>query len=154
MRYAGAMTALRVVLLIASTLAAIAVGVVVLMIAMGRRLRTAETTVRAQVTGAERFLLEPTIGNYGGATGRFDPSKGVAIVAVSDRRLFVAKARGARFEIPLAELVGAREGRGFLGAAGDLPDVILRLRDGVELGLQVREHARWLAVLGEVLGGR
>ncbi len=68
--------------------------------------------------------------------------------------MFVARARGPHFEVPLAEVVGVREGRGFLGAAGDLPDVILRLQDGVELGLQLREHARWLAVLGGLIAAR
>lgn len=126
-------------------LAGVAIGV---MIWVGRRLRGAEAWIRAQLADGERVVLEPTVGNYRGASARYGRVTGVAMLAVSDRRVFVAKALGARFTLPLADVASVREDRWFLRAYNGEPHAILTLGDGVEVGLQVvRDHDRWCAAL-------
>jgi hypothetical protein len=148
------MSALGVIVLVVGVLAAVAVGAIGLMVLVGRRLKRVEDAMRAGVAADERFLLEPTVGNYRGATGRFGAVKGAAIVAVTDRRVLCHKAFGKPIEIPLAAVTDVREDRWFLRAYNGLSHLILQLRDGVEVGLQVRpaDHARWLEGLRAAVG--
>lgn len=116
------------------------------------RLRRAEAELRARVAASpgERFVLEPAMGSFRGATARFGRVKGVALVALTDRRLLFAKASGGEGELALAELKGAREEKWFLGARmGGRTHLVVTLADGCDVGFIVTDHPRWLAALRE-----
>lgn len=118
------------------------------------RLRRTAAELRALVKGEERFLVEPTVGNYRGASARLGKVKGTGMVALTDRRVLCAKAVGALIDVPLTDVVGVREDNWFLRSYNGRPHVILKLRDGVEVGIQVGEHARWMELLhARVAGG-
>lgn len=141
------MSVLVVLLVVVGGLALAAAIVIAVMIQVGRKLRRIEADVRAGLAPGERFLLEPAVGNYRGASGRFGIVKGVALLAVTDRRVICRKAIGAPIELPLAEVAAVREERWFLRSSNGMLHLVLTLRDGVEVGLQTRDHGRWLAGL-------
>lgn len=146
------MSVLIVILLVIGGLvlaAAIAIGAMIL---VGRKLRRIEADLRAGLAAGERFLLPPAVGNYRGASARLGVVKGVAILAVTDRRVICRNAIGAPIELPLADVRAVREERWFLGAANGMPQLVLTLADGVEVGLQTRDHPRWLAGLRAAVG--
>jgi hypothetical protein len=136
-----------VVVLVVAIVAANAILWVALLAWLRGRLRRSDAELRALVQGDERFLVEPSVGNYRGATARFGKVKGTGVVALTDRRVLCAKAVGALIDVPLADVVDVREDKWFLRSYNGVPHVILRLRDGVELGLQVRDRARWIELL-------
>ena len=114
---------------------------------MRGRLRRTDAELRGLVQDDERFVVEPAVGNYRGATARFGKVKGTGVVALTDRRILCAKAVGKWIEVPLAEVVGVREDEWFLRSYNGTPHLIVKLRDGVEVGFQVRDRARWLEAL-------
>ncbi len=146
------MSATGVVILVLSILALNAVIWLALLSWLRGRLRRSDAELRALVQGDERFVVEPTVGNYRGATDRFGKVKGTGMVALTDRRVLCAKAVGSLVDVPLADVVGVREDKWFLRSYNRLPHVILKLRDGVEVGFQVRDHARWMELLHARVG--
>jgi hypothetical protein len=142
------MGAIGVVVLVLTILAVNALMWVVLLVWLRGRLRRCDAQVRALVQAGEQFLVEPAIGTYRGATDRYGKVKGTGVVALTDRRVLCAKAVGALVEVPLADVVGVREDKWFLRSySGGRQHVIMKLRDGVEVGFQVRDHARWMDLL-------
>jgi len=113
------------------------------------RMRRAEGEVRAMVSGDEKIVLEPTSGVYRGATERYGQVKGNAVIALTDRRLICKKIVGALVEVPLAEVVEVREEKWFLRSYNSLQHIVVKLRDGVEVGFQVRDadRPRWIEAL-------
>ena len=141
------MGATGVVVLVVAIVAANAVIWVAVLAWLRGRLRRTDAELRALVKGEERFLVEPSVGNYRGASARFGKVKGTGVAALTDRRVLCAKAVGALIDVPLTDVVGVREDNWFLRSYNGRPHVILKLRDGVEVGFQVGDHARWMEIL-------
>jgi hypothetical protein len=116
------------------------------------RLRRIDAELRARIAASpgERFLLEPAMGSFRGATARFGRVKGTSLLALTDRRLLFVKASGGEGELSLAELRAVREETWFLGSAvGGRKHLVVTLADGCEVGFLVADHPRWLAALRE-----
>ena len=148
------MTALGIVLLVV-VIAAVTLGLFAVAMRWARgRLDADATELRARLDGDERFLLEPAVGTYRGATARFSKVKGLSTIAVTDRRVMIVPAIGRGVELRLADVVGVEEARWFLRAYNGRTHLVLELHDGTRVGFQVVEHARWLAALREAIDRR
>jgi hypothetical protein len=96
----------------------------------------------------EPVVIPPCPGVYRGGTGRFGKVKGNAVVALTEQRLVFRKLLGDAGEIPLGEVVAVRADKWFRRAwSGGRLHLILRLRDGTEVGFFVPDHAAWKAAV-------
>lgn len=95
----------------------------------------------------ERRVLGPVAINYRGST-EHPAIKGNAVAALTDRRLVIRKLVGAGLEIPVDDIVGVRDDKWFVRAyAAGRPIVIVKNKDGNEVGLLVADHDAWMTAL-------
>jgi len=96
----------------------------------------------------ERFVIEPQSALYRGGKGYFSKVKGNGVIALTDKRLLFRKAIGQGMEIPLDQIAEVSESKWFMGSyRGGGMHLVLRLRDGVEVGFMVRDHQAWMNAL-------
>lgn len=89
----------------------------------------------------------PETALYRGATDRYPMVKGNGIIALTDRRLIFQLLLGSRIELSLDQLTGVREDKWFLRAYTGRTHLILRMKDGAEVGFMVADHPAWMAAL-------
>lgn len=98
----------------------------------------------------EPVVLTPSPGVYRGSSGGLPKARGNCIVALTERRLIVRRLVGEAIELPTADITGAREEKWFLGGRTGDTHVVVETRGRGELGLFVRDRAKWLAALRRV----
>lgn len=142
------MTSLSITLLVLGILA-VQVLIWIPILAWLRRMNTralAALGAELDATG-ERRVLGPVAINYRGST-EHPAIKGNAVAALTDRRLVIRKLVGADLEIPVDDIVGVRDDKWFVRAyAAGRPIVIVKNKDGNEVGLLVADHDAWMTAL-------
>jgi hypothetical protein len=142
------LTALEIVLLVVGILA---VQVILWSVALRwvRRaaVRIAEEMRQAIAGSGERLVRGPEQALYRGASGRFPRAKGNMVIAMTDRRLVCRRLVGAEFAVPLDEIAEVREARWFLRASQGRMHVVMKLKDGVEVGFMTPAHTEWMDAL-------
>jgi hypothetical protein len=95
-------------------------------------------------------VIDVETATYRGATQRFGRVKGLGLIGLTERHLVFVAAVGKKvIELDRTEVVGVREDKWFLRSyTGGQRHLILRLRDGTEVGFFVRDLARWRTALG------
>lgn len=143
------MSPLQIVVLVVALVAAQAFALVAIVRWLRRRSaeRTAEIVRELEASG-ERTLRGPEAGVYRGGSGGFSRVKGNSVLALTDRRLLIAKLVGARVEVPTRDIASVREEKWFLrSAVGGQVHVVVTTRGGDEIGVFVRDRDAWIAEL-------
>ena len=83
--------------------------------------------------------------------GRFGVVGGNAMATLTEKRLIIAPLAGSKIEIPLPDIAEVKESKWFRGSArGGYTHVILKLQDGREFALLVKDPERWMEGLQQV----
>jgi hypothetical protein len=131
--------------------AALLAAVLVLLVRWARRAtaRTVDELAADLAAAGERVLVAPAPAVYRGATGDggLPRAKGNGAAALGERRLVIRRLVGAGIVVKTADIVGVREDKWFARAYAGQQHVIVKLRDGGELGLFVRDHPAWMSAL-------
>jgi hypothetical protein len=79
---------------------------------------------------------------------RFGVVGGNAMATLTEKRIIITPLAGSKLEIPLPDIAEVKEGKWYRGSArGGLTHVILKLQDGKEYALQVKDPKPWMAGL-------
>jgi len=148
------MNATDVVVLVGAILVFQAVLWTVLLVWLRRRMRRSAAEMQARLDAAgEPIVLGPVRGSYSG--GAFGMVKGVASIALTDRRLVFQKMVGSGGEVPLDEVIAVSENKWYRGSyTGGRLHLILELTGGRQVGFQLPDHATWMRALSERIGAR
>lgn len=143
----------QAVLLVVGILAGIGLLQAAIWIPLIRRLRRLPGRLRAELASSgETLLRAPERGTYRGSTATGYPrAAGTGVVALTDRRLVFRPMVGRAIDVPISQIEGIREEKWFLGSMrAGRTHLVLRLRDGGEVGFLVRDPRAWIAALRPV----
>ena len=116
---------------------------------MRKRSVAAQAALEAEIAASgERVVRGPEQGEYRGASGGYSQVKGNCRLVLTDRRLAFVKVTGGRVDVPVDQIVAVHEAKAFLGTVvGGRAHVIVRTRDGSEVGFFAKDHAAWVSAL-------
>jgi len=116
---------------------------------MRKRSAAAEAALEAEISASgERVVRGPEQGEYRGASGGYSQVKGNCRLVLTDRRLAFVKLTGGRVDVPVDQIVGVREEKAFLGSVvGGRTHVIVKTRDGSEVGFFAKDQTAWVSAL-------
>ena len=142
------MSAVKIVLLVLGILSLQALILIPVILWLRRRSARLTTELREELAAAgERVTRGPEAAVYRGATDRYPQVKGNGIIALTDRRLIFRPLMGRHLELSLDQLTGVREEKWFLRSYNGRMHLILRMKDGAEVGFMVADHPAWMAAL-------
>ncbi|HET6456271.1 MAG TPA: hypothetical protein VFI02_17835 [Armatimonadota bacterium] len=82
---------------------------------------------------------------------RFGVVGGNAVATLTDKRVIIDQLVGSKVEFPLSDIAEVKESKWFRGSArGGYTHVILKLQDGREFALLVKDPERWMEGLQQV----
>lgn len=91
------------------------------------------------VVGPESILFRKPMFRRFGVVG------GNAVATLTDKRIIIDQLVGSKIEIPLDDIIEVKESKWFRGCyRGGLTNVILKLQDGGEVSLLVKDPRPWL----------
>lgn len=91
----------------------------------------------------EYLVLGPQNGYYAKTKG-ITTVKSMGVMALTNKRLIFRVLFGLGFDISLEDITGISEAKWFQGMYRNGQEhLILRLRDGTEIGFQTRDQQRW-----------
>ena len=132
----------------------VSVDVLVFALLLGRSRRRAAALRDALVQSGEIPSLGPETAVYQGG-GAMVSTKTYGVIALTDRRIIFQQPVGGNIEVPLDQITGLSEGKWFKGNyRSGKTFLILRLRDGQEMGFVVSDHNRWMEELAAKTGVR
>ena len=108
--------------------------------------RLAKDTQDSIVLSGERTILGPQSILFRKPMFRgLGVSGGNAVVTLTDKRLVIDMLVGSKVEIPLTDILEIKESKWFRGGCrGGLTHVILKLQDGKEFALMVKDPGQWM----------
>jgi hypothetical protein len=148
------MTGPQIALMVVSILVGVALvqGVVWFFVIRATNARRAALTMELEgaiANGGDVVRRGPTTGRYSGATGGpFSRVRGSAVLALTDRRLFIHTLRGPRIVIERGQITNVRPEAWFGSARrAGWTHVVLTMREGGEVGIGVTngEVEAWIA---------
>lgn len=99
-------------------------------------------------TTGERLQRGPEPGLYRGGSDGYPRVRGNATIVLSDRRLIIVMAVGARVEVPRYRIASVRTSRAFRGGIqGRKLHVVVSTTDGAEVGFIAADPDAWVAAL-------
>jgi len=140
-----------VVLLVVGILVVQALIWIPIVVALKRKSARLHASLRDELAGGELATRGPESAVYRGATAGFPMVNGNGVAMLTDRRLIFRKLVGAGLEVPLDRVAGVREDKWFLGSyrSGRM-HLILKMRDGNEVGFMFADHPGWMASVREL----
>ncbi len=103
----------------------------------------AEFQARAAASG-ERFIAGPESASYRGGTRPYSAVKGNGTIILTDRRLVFRKLTGGMVEVPVANIIGIRQEKGFRGSrVGGMTHLVVSTIDPAEIGFFVKDIDAW-----------
>lgn len=131
----------NVFLLVLGINAAVWIGLILVWRIMRARM---EEKLRQDMDATGEFaILGPQNGYYAKSKG-IVAVKSMGVMALTNKRLIFRVILGAGFDIPMEDIVGISGGTWFQGMYRNGSEfVVLKLRDGSEIGFQTRDEQSW-----------
>ncbi len=148
------MTAAQVAGMVLAIVAAVALVQAAVWIPIRRKLARMPEILRAELAASgEHVLRGPEAVVYRGASAAgYSRLKGNGVIALTDRRLLIRTAIGKGAAVPLAAMAGVRGDKWFLSSyVGGRTHVIVRLRDGGEVGFFAADPDGWQETLRDII---
>ena len=142
---------MTVALLIAGLVIAIVVLVVVpLVLVVRKRSRQIRTELATNLQD-ESVVRGPENGLYRGGNGIYPKVKGNGVIVLTRERLIFRMLVGKGVDIPVGDLVGTHESKGFEGSiTGGKVHLVVETTAG-EVGFFVDDNAAWAAAIGDAI---
>jgi hypothetical protein len=119
-----------------------------------RKLRRMPDLLRAELAASgETVRRGPEAAVYRGSSAPgYSRVGGNGVIALTDRRLLIRTLIGKGANVPLAAIVGVRQNTWFLRSyRGGRKHVIVKLRDGGEVGFLADDPDGWATTLRDVI---
>ena len=129
---------------------AVIVGAVLVVVrSVRRRLAAQAASMVAEVVGrGERIERVPEPAVYRGGSGSFSGVKGNGTLVLTDRAVEFRKLTGPTVRVAREDIVSVAQQRWYRGAAtGGRTHLVIRLKDGSEVGYFVQDVTTWAALL-------
>ena len=118
-----------------------------------QRCRLIEKTRAAVERSGQSWVIPPEKGFYQGMLKGIVSTKTMGAMGLTDTTLIFIPPLGRNMEYPLKDVVEASENTWFAGNyRSGRAFLILKLRDGKEVGFQVGNHQRWMEEIRSRIG--
>jgi len=135
--------------LVVGAVVIVGAALVVVLRSVRRRLSADAASMAAEVVGrGERLVRDPEPAVYGGGSGAFTRVKGNGTLVLTDRAVEFGKVTGPTVRVAREDIASVARQRWFRGAAtGGRTHLVIRLKDGDEVGFFVQDVTAWAELL-------
>src|SRR6266511_1171658 len=145
----GAVTIGAIMALVVGAVVIVGAALVVVLRSARRRLSADAASMAAEVVGrGERLVRDPEPAVYGGGSGAFTRVQGNGTLVLTDRAVEFGKVTGPTVRVAREDIASVARQRWFRRAAtGGRTHLVIRLKDGDEVGFFVQDVTAWAELL-------